>query len=246
MRLPGKSTVGDNQAGWGRDGKAETAAAARPFSAISRPEAAMFTLMPREKVFFDLIEQSAKNVHVGAEALATLLGDFTDVAAKVKRIKEIEHAGDEITHTIFDRLNRTFITPLDREDIHAIASRLDDILDLIDTAANRMMLYKVTAITQDAKELGECLVQATQAVVDAVCKMRDLKDPEGVLRLCVVIHTHENAGDRVAQRALAALFESYAPIDIIKWKDIYFDLETATDRCEDAANVLESIVLKNA
>lgn len=202
--------------------------------------------MPREKVFFDLFEKSAKNVRSGAQALLELFKDYTDVSEKARRIKEIEHVGDELTHETFARLNKTFITPLDREDIHDIASRLDDILDLIDTAVSRMILYKIERPTENAVALAEVLVEATDAVFDAVAKLRNLKDPEGVLKLCIVIHTHENTGDRVVQTALAALFESLSPIDIIKWKDIYQDLEMATDKCEDVANALEAVVLKNA
>lgn len=206
----------------------------------------MFTLMPRERIFFDLFEQSAKNVLAGAEAMAALLKDWTDVPAKVKKIKDLEHAGDELTHKSLELLNKTFITPLDREDIHNITTRLDDVLDFIHTAANRMVLYKIAAPTEDARKLGDCLVEAASAVLDAVVKLRDMKDPEGVLKLCIVIHTHENTGDRLMADALGALFESTSPIEIIKWKDIYQDLETATDRCEDVANALEAVVLKNA
>jgi predicted phosphate transport protein (TIGR00153 family) len=206
----------------------------------------VFTLMPREKVFFDLFEKSAKNVHSGAQALLELFKDYSDVSEKARRIKEIEHVGDELTHETFARLNKTFITPLDREDIHDIASRLDDILDLIDTAVSRMILYKIERPTENAVALAEVLLEATGAVFDAVAKLRDMRDPEGVLKLCIVIHTHENTGDRVVQTALAALFESLSPIDIIKWKDIYQDLEMATDKCEDVANALEAVVLKNA
>lgn len=206
----------------------------------------MFSLMPRERVFFDLFEQAAANVHKSAEALAELLRDYTDVDAKRRHIKDLEHEGDELTHRTMELLNKTFITPFDREDIYAIATRLDDIVDLVHTAANRMRLYKITAPTEDARKLADCLVEATSAVVDAVARLRDLKDPEGVLRLCVVIHTHENTGDRLVQDALAALFEGgQSPVDIIKWKDIYQDMETATDRCEDVANALEAVVLKN-
>jgi predicted phosphate transport protein (TIGR00153 family) len=205
----------------------------------------MFSLMPREKIFFDLFEKAARNVHLGAEALVDLLHHYENVADKVKRIKELEHAGDDLTHQTFETLNKTFITPLDREDIHDIASRLDDVLDFIHTAANKMLLFKVSAPTDDARALGDCLLEATGAMVDAVAKLRDLKDAQGVLKLCIVIHTHENTGDRLAAQALAALFESHSPVDIIKWKDIYQDLETATDRCEDVANALEAVVLKN-
>jgi uncharacterized protein len=209
-------------------------------------EVSVFTLMPREKVFFDLFEKSAHNVHAGAEALLAMFHDYTNVEQKAQRIKALEHAGDELTHETFSRLNKTFITPIDREDIHTIASRLDDVLDLIDITAGKMILYKIDRPTEHAVALAEVLVQATEAMVDAVVKLRDLKDPEGVLNLCIVIHTHENTGDRVMQRALGALFESHSAIDIIKWKDLYQDLETATDRCEDVANALEAVVLKNA
>lgn len=206
----------------------------------------MFSLMPRERIFFDLFEQAAKNMQTGAEALVDLLSDYRDVEAKVKRIKDLEHAGDDITHRSLELLNKTFITPFDREDIHDIASRIDDVMDFIHTAANRMMLYKIASPTEDARKLGDCLAEATGAVVEAVARLRDLRDPEGVLKLCIVIHTHENTGDRLVANALAALFESFSPVDIIKWKDIYQDLEMATDRCEDVANALEAVVLKNA
>jgi len=206
----------------------------------------MIKLMPREMVFFDLFEQSAANVHAGAEALAELMHNYVDVPARVKKIKDIEHQGDKLTHETYDRLNKTFITPLDREDIHDICARLDDILDLVDTSANRMTIYKIDQPTEDAQALADCLVQATQSVVEAVGKLRDMKAPEEVLKLCVIIHTHENNGDQLAQRALARLFETMDPINIIKWKDIYGDLEMATDRCEDVANALESVVIKNA
>jgi hypothetical protein len=206
----------------------------------------MFKFMPREDSFFDLLERSACNVQKGAEALSDLLTRYHDVELKVKAIKDIEHEGDKLTHELFDRLNKTFITPFDREDIHAIGSRLDDVLDFINTSANRMMLYKIAEPTDDAKELGECLVLATEALCEAVHKLRDMKDVEGMRKLCVVIHTHENTGDRLSHRALARLFETMQAVDIIKWKDIFNDLEAATDRCEDVANVLESVVIKNA
>ncbi|MBN2358990.1 MAG: DUF47 domain-containing protein, partial [Deltaproteobacteria bacterium] len=202
--------------------------------------------MPREMVFFDLFEKSAANVLTGAEALAELLHSYTDVVAKVKKIKDIEHQGDKFTHETYDRLNKTFITPLDREDIHEICARLDDVLDLIDTTANRMTVYKIEQPTEDARALADCLVQSTQAVVEAVGKLRHMKSPEDVLKLCVIIHTHENNGDQLMQRALGRLFESMDPITIIKWKDVYSNLEMATDRCEDVANALESVVIKNA
>jgi predicted phosphate transport protein (TIGR00153 family) len=207
----------------------------------------MFSLIPKEMIFFDLFDEAAKNAHQGALALVDLLEDFRNVPEKVKKIKDIEHAGDKITHTTIEKLNQTFITPIDREDIHRLISRLDDILDMIDTAVNRMYLYKIDKPTEDAKALGRVLVKATKIIIDLVSKMRNLKLSSSLLQDCIEIHTQENEGDRIEQHALASLFENgHDPIFIIKWKDIYEELEAATDRCEDVANVIEGIVLKNA
>jgi uncharacterized protein len=207
----------------------------------------MFSIIPKEMIFFDLFEEAAKNAHLGAVALSELLEDYRNVAEKAKKIKDIEHAGDKITHTTIEKLNQTFITPLDREDIHRLISRIDDILDMIDTAVNRMYLYKIDKPTEDAKALARVLVKATQIIVDLLPKMRNLKLSSSLLQDCIAIHTQENEGDRIEQHALASLFENgQDPIYIIKWKDIYEELESATDRCEDVANVIEGIVLKNA
>ena len=207
----------------------------------------MFSLIPKEQVFFDLFEQAAKNVHDGAVALAELLENFKDTTEKAKKIKDIEHAGDKITHTTIEKLNKTFITPLDREDIHELICRLDDILDLIDTAVARIALYKIKEPTPDAKALAKVLVHATKIITELVPQLRNLKHTDALIQQCIAVHTQENEGDRIEQHALAALFENgQDPVLIIKWKDIYEDLESATDRCEDVANVVEGIVLKNA
>ena len=207
----------------------------------------MFSLIPKEMVFFDLFEEAAKNAHQGALALQDLLEDFRNVPDKVKKLKDIEHAGDKITHTTIEKLNQTFITPIDREDIHRLISRIDDILDMIDTAVNRMYLYKIDKPTDDAKALARVLVKATGIIITLLPKMRHLKLSSSLLQDCIEIHTQENEGDRIEQHALASLFENgHDPIYIIKWKDIYEELEAATDRCEDVANVIEGIVLKNA
>jgi predicted phosphate transport protein (TIGR00153 family) len=207
----------------------------------------MFSLIPKEMIFFDLFEEAAKNAHEGALALSDLLEDFRNVPEKVKKIKDIEHAGDKITHTTIEKLNQTFITPLDREDIHELICRIDDIIDLIDSAVARMHLYKIDKPTDDAKALAKVLVTATQIIIEVLPKMRNLKLSSSLLQDCISIHTQENEGDRIEQHALASLFENgQDPIYIIKWKDIYEELESATDRCEDVANVIEGIVLKNA
>jgi predicted phosphate transport protein (TIGR00153 family) len=207
----------------------------------------MFSLIPKEMVFFDLFEEAAKNAHQGALALVDLLEDFRNVPEKVRKIKDIEHAGDRITHTTIEKLNQTFITPLDREDVHELISRIDDIIDLIDSAVARMHLYKIDKPTEDAKALARVLVSATKIILELLPKMRNLKLSSSLLQNCIEIHTQENEGDRIQQHALASLFENgHDPIFIIKWKDIYEELESATDRCEDVANVIEGIVLKNA
>ena len=207
----------------------------------------MFSLIPKEMIFFDLFEEAAKNAHLGAVALLDLLEDFRNIPDKVKKIKDIEHAGDKITHTTIEKLNQTFITPLDREDIHELICRIDDIIDLIDSAVARINLYKIDKPTDDAKALAKVLVKATQIIIELLPKMRNLKLSSSLLQDCIAIHTQENEGDRIQQHALASLFENgHDPIFIIKWKDVYEELEAATDRCEDVANVIEGIVLKNA
>jgi uncharacterized protein len=207
----------------------------------------MFRLIPREESFFPLFEGASKNVHEGALAMLEFLEKFTDPAERAKRMKDIEHQGDRITHDTIERLNRTFITPIDREDIHELVTRLDDILDLIDTSMNRMVLYKIEKPTEDAILLARCLRHATALIHEAMPLLRDMKNGPEILKRCVAIHAQENEADRIEQHALASLFDNqHEPIEIIKWKDIYADLETATDRCEDVANVLEGIVLKNA
>jgi hypothetical protein len=211
----------------------------------------MFSLLPKEEIFFDLFEKSADNVHRGAQKLVDLLEHYEGIPAKAQEIKDIEHAGDRLTHEMIERMNRTFITPLDREDIHELACRLDDILDLTDTAVNRMMLYKVGRPTDDARALARVLERSTATLKEAMPRLRRLNhraDVEVLLKACVEVHTQENEGDRIEQHALATLFENGQsdPILVIKWKDIYQDLEAATDRCEDVANVIEALVLKNA
>ena len=206
----------------------------------------MFSLMPREKVFFELFNKSAANVHESATVLSALLEDYTDVENKTRQLKNLEHAGDEIAHHIFDHLAKTFITPLDREDVHAITSRLDDIADLADSAAHRMLLYRVAKPTEDAKALGHVLIKSTESLVKAFALLDNMKRSDEILQHCIDVHTLENEGDRINHHALAMLFENNTPaVEIIKWKDIYYILETATDVCEDVANVLHTVVAKN-
>jgi len=207
----------------------------------------MAWFMPTEEDFFELFERAAGNAHEGAGQFIELLGHFETIEQRAKRIKDIEHAGDKITHEVIDRLNRTFITPIDREDIHELACRIDDIIDLIDTCVNRMVIYKVRAAAPEALGLARCLHHATGLIVEAVGLMRDMKNGKRINEKCIAIQTQENEADRIMQTALANLFANHHdPIEIIKWKDLYEEIESATDRCEDVANVLDQIVLKHA
>lgn len=207
----------------------------------------MFRLIPQELIFFDLFEKAAANAHLGATELQALLARFDDIPLRAKRIKDIEHAGDELTHEMIDRLNKTFITPIEREDIHEIACRLDDIVDLIDTAVNRIVLYKIAAPIDDARKLADCLVHATGIIVEMMPCLRNMKHADTVRQKCRDVHTQENLGDQIEQHALATLFDgAYEPLFVMKWKNIIEELEESTDRCEDVANAIEGIVIKNA
>jgi hypothetical protein len=208
----------------------------------------MFRLLRRGDVFFERFEQSAKNAHQGAQLLRDLLHDFTDVPAKVQAIKDLEHANDRVTHELGDLLNRTFVTPLDREDIHLLSSRLDDVVDLADALAHRVMLYRLQSIRPDAQGLADVLVEATGMLKEVVGHLREIrKNRDRILHACVEVNTYENDGDRLYHHGLAELFESGTPpIEIIKWMDIYAMLENNIDKCEDVANVIEAIVIKNS
>jgi Phosphate transport regulator (distant homolog of PhoU) len=207
----------------------------------------MFTLFPQKSVIFELFEKSVRNVHEGAKALKDLFENYTDVPSKVQKIKDLEHAGDDVTHHILDHLAKTFITPLDRDDIHHIAQRLDDVLDRMDVAANRMLLFNIPKPTEEAKELSRILVKSTALLIEAISNLRNLKNSHTILECCLEIHTQENEGDRLMQQAIGKLFvEAGDAKEIIKWKDIYQILESATDRCEDVADVLHTIIVKHA
>jgi len=207
----------------------------------------MFNVLPKEAAFFDLFEKAAGNAHQGTQALLEMLERFDDLRGRVGRIKDIEHAGDEITHEAIERLNRTFITPIEREDIHDLVCRIDDILDLIDTAADRIVLFKIEKPIPPAVELAKCLVRSTALIAEVMPMLRNMKDADTVRQKVREVHLQENEADRIERMALAALFEEAPDARfIIKWKNIIEELETATDRCEDAANVIEGIVLKNS
>jgi len=205
----------------------------------------MFRILPTDQEFFVLFEKAAQNIKEGAELLKDLLDNFNDVKVRARQIEEVEHRGDAITHDIIKKLNTTFITPIEREDILALASSLDDIIDLIHSAATRITLFKITESTPQAKELGFLILKSVREIRRGVSHLG--KKMDGVHEHCVEVHSLENEADRVCRDAIAYLFEHEKdPITILKWKEVYETLETATDRCEDAANVLEGVALKNA
>ncbi len=200
--------------------------------------------LPREESFFDLFAQQAANIDAGANALLKMLSHYTGVPEQVQSIKAIEHEGDEITHSLFTKLNQTFITPFDREDIHELCSRLDDVIDLIDAAASRFVLYRVDSIRSGTVDLVKVLVSATSEVSAAV---QALETPDSALAHCIEINRYENESDRLCRTLIAQLFdEEKDSVQIIKWKEIYEVIETAVDKCEDVANVIEGVILKSA
>ena len=206
----------------------------------------MFGFMPKEEKFFKLFEEMTKNIIEGAILLKDMLDNFENPAESQRKIKDVEHRGDSITHEIIHTLNKTFVTPLDREDIYSLASKLDDILDLIDASAQRVIMYNVESIPPEAKSLGFIILQSCHAVDKAVA-MLGKKSNEQIFELCVEINALENEADRVSREAISRLFdEEKDAIKLLKWKEIFETLEKATDKCEDAANILESVVVKNA
>jgi hypothetical protein len=174
-----------------------------------------------------------------------MLDNYSDPAASQKAIKAIEHRGDVQTHEIIKKLNKSFITPFDREDIYSLSAALDDILDLIDGSAQRFVMYNVEASTPEARELAFLILQGAEAINRALHVIGGRLEP--IADYCVQINAMENEADRVCREAVSRLFdEEKDPIQLIKWKEIYETLEKATDKCEDAANILESVVVKNA
>jgi predicted phosphate transport protein (TIGR00153 family) len=203
--------------------------------------------LPRENSFFEYFEQHAAVTVEGCEELLQLITTGTNIDVRVKRISEIEHEADTITHRCVEALHKVFITPLERDDIHRLISRMDDIMDFVEAAAERIELYELTAMTSDVRDLADVLHRSSVQVEQAIHGLRTLKQPQQTLRLCIDINRLENEADAILRRAVARLFrEEKDPIHIIKWKEIYELMETASDRCEDVANVIEGVVLENS
>jgi predicted phosphate transport protein (TIGR00153 family) len=206
-----------------------------------------FKFLPREFNFFDLFD---KEVEIAVEA-AVLLKELASAgivdAASLTRMEGIEHKGDQATHDIIEHLNKTFITPFDREDIYKLATELDDVIDMMNTIVSRLRLYKLNGVNENLVEFASVIERSVREVARAVNGLRKPKDSRIITEACVEINRLENVGDSMRDEALADLFETESnPIAVIKWKEIYQDSETVLDVCEDVANVVESILVKQA
>ena len=206
-----------------------------------------FPFVPQEKKFFDLFESDTANALKAAHVLKEMVDNWSDVEAKVNQIDELEHVGDTITHGIIEQLHRTFVTPFDREDIASLAHSLDDVTDFIHAAAMAMFIYKVDRPQARAKELADVIVRATAEVEKAFYLLRHHGKLRQVIDHCVEINRLENIADTIYRAAMTELFDdSPDVVSLIKWREVYEHMESATDRCEDVANVLEGIALKHA
>jgi uncharacterized protein len=204
----------------------------------------MIRLIPKDTSFFEMFAAMSNNLIDAARALVDLFADYHNVEAKIEDIRRIEHLGDEMTHSIMRKLNQTFITPFDREDIHTLASSLDDVVDLINAACARIVMYRITDPPAEAGQVARLILAQCEELEKAVTNLQKSDD---VLRHCVEINRLENEADQVSRVAIARLFEHETnPITLIKIKELLEFLETATDKAEDVADVLETVVLKNA
>lgn len=206
----------------------------------------MFSFLPKDTVFYDLFEKIADHVASAARTLHGMFRDFARADRYIQTIRNEEHAADDLAHTCLDRLDRTFITPFDREDIHELVGGMDDIIDGIDALAKRVPLFHVSSVEPEFLKQTDVLVQATQAVSDAVHRLRHSRKLSDLREKLIEIHHHESVGDDNHHAAMFRLFDgSRDAIDVIKWKQLYDYIEEAIDTCEDVGNTLERIVLKN-
>ncbi len=205
----------------------------------------MFRLLPRDEKYFDLFNRVSSYLSEGALLLQQLFNDFERHQEYAEKIKKIEHACDELTHEIIRRLNQTFITPIDREDIHALASELDDVMDYIEYVSRRIVLFHIENTTPHAQRMTDVVVRMVATLERAVSALE--RDTPRVLKECIEMHSLENEGDARHHEAIEQLFaEEKNPIELLKWKELYEALELTIDKCQDAANTLEGIVLKNS
>jgi predicted phosphate transport protein (TIGR00153 family) len=204
----------------------------------------VFQVIPRERAFFDLLERAADNAAEGARELMTLVNETDGAELRAARIQDLEHAGDDLTHEILETLNTTFVTPFDRHDIHHLASAIDDVLDAQEAVSDLLVLHGIHEPIPQLRQQAETLVRATEAVASAVRSLQDLGEVD---RSWADIKRLEREGDRIYRGGVAQLYSGdFAAMEVLKWKDLLREMETALDRCEDIANIIESIALKQA
>ena len=207
----------------------------------------LFNFMPKEYNFFDLFEKQVKYAVEAADYFKELVSKNGIDEKSLENMHRLEHEGDEVTHEIFERLNKTFITPFDREDIHALAKELDDIVDMLYTIVNRLKVYNVTGANKNLMEFASVIDESVHAVECAIKGLRNAKNLKSISESCVEVNRLENVGDSMRDNMLATLFETEKdPISLIKWKDIYQDAETVLDICEDVAHIVQNILVKQA
>jgi predicted phosphate transport protein (TIGR00153 family) len=200
-------------------------------------------LLPREKVFFQLLEKESSNVLVGAETFREIISHYENLTEGRQRIQEIEHRGDDIVHEIYEQLMKSFVTPLDREEIAKLASLYDDVLDFIDAVVNRLYLYEVKTPTDAMKKLADLVAKAVEQINFAFAAMHELK-ASGIEARCIEVDRLENEADSILNESVAALFKSHDAIEIMKLKEIYELMETVTDKCEDVVQVIRNIIIE--
>jgi len=203
-------------------------------------------LLPKEHGFFDQFDAHAAKGMEAARLFVEMLEHFGDAPAKARRIAEVENQADEITHRTLEMLHSTFITPLDRDQIHALITAMDDVVDLIHGASRRLILYGITEPTQPLRELSRTLLHSVEEMQKAVSHLKDLRNAKEILRACVEMNKLENDGDALRDDAIANLLKNEKnAVEVLKWKEIYDVVETALDCCEDVANIIEGVVLEN-
>jgi len=203
-------------------------------------------LVPQDQIFFDFFEELGTTCTQAAELLVTITDDYTDLKNRMHKMEELEHRGDEISHRIYEQLNRTFITPLEPEEINRLTMALDDILDYIEGTTLMMMNYGITDTDAAMKELAQLVFLSVNEIALAVKAIRKIKDPSYIEEKCIEVNRLENLADDVTAHAITELFKGGDAVTIIKLKDIYQNLESATDKCEDAANVLSDIAIRHS
>jgi uncharacterized protein len=204
-------------------------------------------IAPNSKDFFDTFDQLAECAVEASACFATMLENFTDAPAQARRVDELEHRGDELTHRAIAMSYRSFVAPIERGNIQSLVSHLDDIVDLVDSAVRRVMLYGIRETTPSLNGLARVLQSATLEIQKAVRGLRRMKSADGILKPCVEVNRLENEGDDLRDEAVSALFRGeHSAVDVLRWKDVYEDVESAIDRCEDVADVLVGVVLAGA